>query len=101
MSGPQYGPERGSDAYPLTPAADVAAARRALARRVIYYALGGRLLDQAREELEEFDTAPGADPDYLAPQELYGTDDPAELARIRDGELEDYERWGCDPFEEG
>lgn len=78
MSGPQYGPERGSDAYPLTPAADVAAARRLLVP-----------------------TAPGADPDYLTPQELYGTDDPAELARIRDGELEDYERWGCNPFEEG
>lgn len=44
-------------------------------------------------------TAPGADADWLTPQELYGTDDPAELAAIRDRELEDYERWGAAPFD--
>jgi len=88
------GPDRPTNTDPLTDAAEVAAIRQLEG----YAAYLDRACGGLRARSLEFVTAPGADPDYLTPQELYGTDDPVELARIRDGELEDYERWGADPF---
>jgi hypothetical protein len=80
------GPDRPNNASPLTDAAEVAAARQWLAD---YYGAPGLIV---------YPTTDGADPDWVTEAERYGTNDPAELARIRDGELEDYERWGADPF---
>jgi len=63
------GPDRQSDAFPLTDRADVEDCRRIL-----------------------FPTAPGADPDWVSEAELY--DSALELAAARE-----LEEWGGNPWE--
>ncbi|HYR17911.1 MAG TPA: hypothetical protein VEQ15_00375 [Myxococcales bacterium] len=79
------GPDRPADPFPLTDAAEVAAARRWL--RSAYGRapeLGARV---------PFATVTGADRDWLSEVELFGSAE--ELGAARDREL-----WGDDPFGE-
>lgn len=70
---PPIGPDRQSDANPITDSAEVRALRR------------------------EFPTTLGADPDWLTIQEIeaYGAFSAEELGAMRDLEL-----WGGNPFED-
>ena len=78
-----YGPDRESDAYPMPSRLDVEAARRALLQ-------SGSV---------PIPTTRGADPDWISDIERYGVSSAEELAAVRAGELEDYERWGAAPFD--
>lgn len=84
---PQFGPDRQDDAYPLTEAAEVAASRRVLARRLIHGAI--------RRQVLSAEVPPVALLAATASEiEAYGSAEQPGVAR-------DLELWGDDPFGEG
>lgn len=84
---PQFGPDRQDDAYPLTEAAEVAASRRILARRLIHEAIRRQVLSAEAPPVVLL----GATAREI---EAYGSAE--QLGAARDLEL-----WGEDPFGEG